>query len=95
MGKRQALPMEHHPVRWIQVAPPASASWRPTTATCEPWGHGAGRLTYIDPLVMTNIGKPWENRRKMVVSWDYYGIYLLVMTNIAIENGNLYIVSFP
>ena len=39
-----------------------------------------------------SLGKPWENHRKMVVSWDFmgfYGIYPLVMTNITIENHHL------
>ena len=30
-----------------------------------------------------------ENHTKMVAEWDDNGIYTLVMTNIAIENGDL------
>ena len=32
------------------------------------------------------IGKPWENHRKMMVEWDFMGIYPLVSSNMAMEN---------
>ena len=33
-------------------------------AWAEDWGH----------LAMTNIGKPWENHRKTIGKWWFYGI---------------------
>ena len=57
-------------------------SWRP------------GDLTFI-LYKWKLMGKPWENHRKMVVSWDFMGYYPLVMTNIAnwkitIFNGQIH-----
>ena len=50
------------------------------------------------PLVLSTVCEhenPRKDHRKIVVSWEFIGIYHQVMTNIAIEHGPLKYLIFP
>ena len=56
-------------------------------------------VRFIGDTLRTTLGKPWENHRKMLVSWDLKKIMGFTQPgndcDTAIENGPVEIVSFP
>ena len=66
-----------HLERQISSAPAQSSGWRQTSG-CSLWVNYNIIYTYIYIYNGKTIGKPQENHRKMMVSWDLMVFYPLV-----------------
>ena len=68
---------------WVFRGVPSSRSSRDRFGSDE-WDpvriSRLGPLLYGYGWMVPIIGKPWENHRKMMVWWDFHGIYPLVMS---------------